>query len=71
VPKWLHFGKQQAHCNSKINLTATIDKELTWRIFGNFVSTNDFGYDEKLQIKLRVLAPAPNWAVDPTYISIV
>lgn len=26
----------------------------------------DFGYDEKLQIKLRVLAAEPDWAVDPT-----
>jgi hypothetical protein len=25
----------------------------------------DFG-DENLQIKLRVLAPAPDWAVDPS-----
>jgi hypothetical protein len=69
VPNWLHLSKTTGTLapDSKINLTATIDKELTpGEYLENLYLKTDFGYDEKLQIKLRVLAPTPNWAVDPT-----
>ncbi len=69
IPKWLHLSKTTGTLapDSKIIITATIDKELTpGEYLENLYLKTDFGYDEKLQIKLRVLAQEPNWTVDPT-----
>jgi hypothetical protein len=69
IPSWLKLSKSSGTINpdSKTIITATIDKELTpGEYLENLYLQTDFGYDEKLQIKLRVLAPAPDWAVDPS-----
>ena len=69
IPKWLQLSKSTGTLapNSKIIITATIDKELTaGEYLENLYLQTDFGYDEKLQIKVRVLAPEPDWAVNPT-----
>jgi len=69
IPKWLQLRKSTGTLapNSKIIITATIDKELTaGEYLENLYLQTDFGYDEKLQIKVRVLAPEPDWAVNPT-----
>ena len=43
---------------------------VSFLIFGEYLENmflqTDFGYDEKMQIKLRVLAQEPSWTVDPT-----
>lgn len=70
LPKWLSLSKTSGTIapDSKIIITATIDKELTpGEYLENLYLKTDFGYDEKMQIKLRVLAPEPNWNVDPTH----
>lgn len=69
VPKWLHLSKTTGTLapDSKIVITATIDKELTpGEYLENLYLQTDFKYAEKLQIKLRVLAQEPDWAVDPS-----
>lgn len=68
VPKWLTLSSTSGTIapNSKIIITAAIDKELTaGEYLENMYLQTDFGYDEKLQIKLRVLAPDPGWTVNP------
>jgi hypothetical protein len=69
IPSWLHLSSTSGTISpdSQINITATIDKELTaGEYLENMYLQTDFGYDEKLQIKLRVLAPEPEWEIDPT-----
>jgi hypothetical protein len=69
IPKWLRLSKTTGTLapDSKIIITATIDRELTpGEYLENLYLQTDFGYDEKLQIKLRVLAQEPDWTVDPT-----
>jgi hypothetical protein len=69
IPSWLKLSRSSGIINpdSKIIIMATIDKELTaGEYLENMYLQTDFGYDEKLQIKLRVLAQEPNWSVDPT-----
>lgn len=69
IPSWLKLSKTSGTLapDSKTVITATIDKELTaGEYLENLYLQTDFGYDEKLQIILRVLAPEPDWAVDPT-----
>jgi hypothetical protein len=69
VPKWLHLSKTTGTLapDSKIIITATIDKELTpGEYLENLYLQTDFGYDEKLQIKVRVLAQEPTWTINPT-----
>ena len=68
IPKWLSLSSSTGTIspNSKIVITATIDKELTaGEYLENMYLQTDFGYDEKMQIKLRVLAPDPGWTVNP------
>ncbi len=69
IPSWLKLSETSGTINpdSKIIITATIDKELTsGEYLENLYLQTDFGFDEKLQVKVRVLAPEPDWAVDPT-----
>lgn len=68
LPKWLTLSKTSGTIApaSKIIITATIDKELTpGEYLENLYLKTDFGYDEKMQIKLRVLGEEPNWTVNP------
>ncbi|SHG43180.1 Por secretion system C-terminal sorting domain-containing protein [Flavobacterium segetis] len=68
LPKWLTLSKTSGTISpdSRVIIIATIDKELTPAEYleSIFLKT-DFGYDEKMQIKLRVLAAEPNWTVNP------
>ena len=69
IPSWLKLSNTSGtiNPNSKISITATIDKELTaGEYLENMYLKTDFGYDEKLQIKLRVLAQEPKWTIDPS-----
>ncbi|MDG2432105.1 LamG-like jellyroll fold domain-containing protein [Flavobacterium sp.] len=68
LPKWLTLSKTSGIISpaSKVIITATIDKELTpGEYLENLYLKTDFGYDEKMQIKLRVLGQEPNWTVNP------
>ena len=69
VPSWLKLSSTSGTLqpDSKIVLTATIDKELTaGEYLENLYLQTDFGFDEKMQVKLRVLAAEPDWVIDPT-----
>ncbi|WP_111706330.1 LamG-like jellyroll fold domain-containing protein [Lutibacter citreus] len=69
VPSWLKLSSASGTIapDSKIILKATIDKELTaGEYLENMYLQTDFGFDEKMQVKLRVLAPEPDWEFDPT-----
>ncbi|MGO4822419.1 MULTISPECIES: LamG-like jellyroll fold domain-containing protein [unclassified Flavobacterium] len=69
LPKWLTLSKTSGTISpaSKVIITATIDKELTpGEYLENLYLKTDFGYDEKMQIKLRVLGQEPSWTVNPT-----
>lgn len=70
VPSWLNLSKTTGSIdpNSKITIKAVIDQEVAvGEYLENLYLQTDFGYDQKLQTKLRVLAPEPNWDVDPTH----
>lgn len=69
VPRWLSLSSTQGNMapNSKMVITATIDKDYaTGEFIENMSLSSDFGFDEKLQVKLRILDKAPNWTVIPT-----
>ena len=69
IPSWLNLSSTSGTLqpDSKIIITATIDKELTpGEYLENLYLQTDFGYDEKLQIKIRVLAEEPDWNVNST-----
>ena len=69
IPSWLKLSSTSGTLqpDSKIIITATIDKELTaGEYLENLYLQTDFGFDEKLQVKIRVLAQEPDWNVNPT-----
>lgn len=69
VPSWLNLSNSSGTISpdSEVVITATIDKELTpGEYLENLYLQTDFGYDEKMQIKIRVLAEEPDWAIDST-----
>ncbi len=69
IPRWLSLSVTEGSIapNSKLTITATIDKDYaTGEFIENMSLSSDFGYDEKLQVKLRILDKAPNWTVTPT-----
>ncbi|MFV5690716.1 LamG-like jellyroll fold domain-containing protein [Flavobacterium sp. LT1R49] len=69
LPKWLHLSKTTGTIapDSKIIITATIDKELTpGEYLENLYLQTDFGYDEKMLLKVRGLAQEPDWTINPT-----
>lgn len=70
APSWLSLSKTTGSIdpNSKTTIKAVIDQDVAvGEYLENLYLQTDFGYDQKLQIKLRVLAPEPNWNVDPTH----
>ena len=69
IPKWLRLSKSTGTLapDSKIIIKASIDKELTpGEYLENLYLQTEFGYDEKMQIKVRVLAQEPDWTLNPT-----
>ncbi len=68
IPPWLSIPNATGVLipSSTITLTATIDSDLT---SGDYTEDlyleTDFGYDQKLQLDLKVLAMEPNWDVNP------
>jgi hypothetical protein len=67
IPKWLSLSKTTGTIgpDSKVFITATIEKDFTpGQYIENLNLQTDFGFDEKLQIKLRVLGNEPNWTVN-------
>jgi hypothetical protein len=72
IPSWLKLSKTSGTINpdSQINITASIDKELTAGEYDeNIFLQTDYGHDEKLHIKVKELAQAPDWTVDPSLYS--
>ena len=69
IPSWLDIETTSGTLapDSTIAITATIDNTLSPGVFEEdiFLQT-DFGFDQKLQINLRVLGEEPDWAVDPS-----
>ena len=68
LPKWLSLSQTTGTIapDSKIIIVATIDKDYAnGEYIENLNLQTDFGYDEKMQVKLRVLAKDPNWSVNP------
>ncbi|WP_163411213.1 T9SS type A sorting domain-containing protein [Flavobacterium ajazii] len=69
VPGWLSLSKTTGSIdpNSKTIIKAVVNEDVAvGEYLENLYLQTDFGYDQKLQVKLRVLAPEPNWSVDPT-----
>jgi len=69
IPSWLSLSKTTGSIdpNTKTTIKATVDENVAvGEYLENLYLQTDFGYDQKLQVKLRVLAPEPNWNVDPT-----
>ncbi len=69
VPNWLKLSTTNGTIApaSEIAITATIDKNLTTgEYLENLNLETDFGYAQKIQVDLRVLAEEPAWNVDPT-----
>ncbi len=69
IPKWLSLDKTTGIIgpDSKIIITATIDKDYANGEYAeNLNLQTDFGYEEKLPVKLRVLPKEPNWVVNPS-----
>ena len=67
IPKWLSLSKTTGTIgpDSKVFITATIEKDFTpGQYIENLNLQTDFGFDEKLQIKLRVLGNEPTWEVN-------
>ncbi|WP_281233899.1 LamG-like jellyroll fold domain-containing protein [Flavobacterium gelatinilyticum] len=70
APGWLTLSKTSGTIdpNSKTTVKAVVDEDVAvGEYLENLYLETDFGYDQKLQVKLRVLAPEPNWNVDPTH----
>ncbi len=68
IPSWLTLSETTGTLSpdSSMIITATIDRELAAGDYlENLYLQTDFGYDEKLQIELRSLAPEPDWTVNP------
>ncbi|WP_040397028.1 LamG-like jellyroll fold domain-containing protein [Cesiribacter andamanensis] len=69
LPTWLSGANTSGTLepNSSRTLTFSIDPELNvGQYTRDLYLKTDFNYDEKLMLDLRVLAPAPAWAVDPS-----
>jgi hypothetical protein len=67
LPKWLSLSRSSGTIapDSRVIITATIDKDFSaGEYLENLNLQTDFGFDEKLQIKLRVLAKDPLWTVN-------
>jgi hypothetical protein len=69
VPSWLSLSSPSGSVapDSKVAITVTIDPELTTgEYLEDLFLQTDFGFDQKLQLQLRVLAQEPDWALNPT-----
>ncbi|PCH77557.1 MAG: laminin G [Flavobacteriaceae bacterium] len=69
IPDWMSLSESSGvlQPDSSITITATIDKNLTvGEYLENLYLKTDFGFDEKQQVKVRVLATEPAWDIDPS-----
>ena len=67
-PRWLAISDPSGTVppNSTINVRASINDEITpGKYDEEIVLSNDYGYDEKIQLNLRVVAQELNWNFDP------
>jgi len=68
LPDWLSCSPQTGTIwpTATITVTFTVNSGLN---IGNYIvdipATSSFGYDETFVLKLDVVAPAPNWSVNP------
>ena len=68
IPSWLSLSSSSGTLlpDSKVVITASVDEGLaTGEYIEDLYLQTDFGLDEKLQLKLRVLAEDPDWVIDP------
>jgi hypothetical protein len=68
VPAWLKLSSTSGTISpsGKIQITAAIDQELNpGEYLQNLYLQTDFGYDEKMQVKVRVIEQEPDWTVIP------
>ncbi len=68
-PNWLQLSETSGILDpdSKITIIATIDETLSVGEYQENLTLNtDYNYDEKLSLNVRVLAPAPDWSLDPS-----
>lgn len=68
IPGWMSLSSASGTIapDSQIKVTATIDAELAnGEYLENLSLQTDFGFDQKLQVNLRVLAEDPDWIIDP------
>lgn len=67
IPSWLTLEETSGiiNPNSSITIKATIDFELSTGEFTEelYLQTN-FGFDQKIQLNVRILSPEPDWNVD-------
>ncbi|PHQ29925.1 LamG-like jellyroll fold domain-containing protein [Leeuwenhoekiella nanhaiensis] len=69
VPSWLKLSSTSGTIApaSELAIIATIDEKLTTgEYLENISLETDFGYSQKIQVDLRVLAEEPAWTVDPS-----
>ena len=68
IPNWLSLSTTSGSISpdSKVVIQASIASNLSaGEYLENLYLETDFGFDEKLQIDLRVLAEAPEWVINP------
>ncbi len=67
IPKWLSLSRTTGSiaAASKLIITASIDKDYTpGEYLENLQLKTNFNYDEKLLVKVRILAKEPDWKVN-------
>ncbi|WP_055442805.1 LamG domain-containing protein [Lacinutrix himadriensis] len=68
VPSWLTISSASGSIapNSQVTITATIDSQLSvGEYLENIRLETDFGFDQVIQLDLKVLSEGPDWVVNP------
>lgn len=68
IPNWLSLSSKSGKIspNRKVVIVASIDSNLSAGAYlENLYLETDFGFDEKLQIDLKVLTEEPEWVINP------
>ncbi|BAO74694.1 LamG-like jellyroll fold domain-containing protein [Winogradskyella sp. PG-2] len=68
VPSWLNLSSTSGSIapNSEITVTATVDSQLSvGEYLENIRLETDFGFDQVIQVDLKVLGEGPGWEVNP------
>jgi hypothetical protein len=68
VPSYINLSQVSGNIqpNSQLTITATVDDQVAVGEYqNNFYLETDFGYNQVLQLDLRVLGEEPDWDVNP------